>query len=148
MVTEGYIFLIKPKEFIDKKDCWQKKVFFEYEIFEKSVEDERNSHRGKKKKKCCSASLTGRLLGILSCCHVWSHSCLFIKVVLCLAFRFKASLISQLQTNSNLGRPQGFSLYIQGLRVNLSSGSEPVAARIFMDIVVSFPRLIRFENKL
>lgn len=99
-------------------------------------------------KKWCSASVTGRLLGILSCCHVWPRSCLFMKVVLCLAFRFKASLVSQLQSNSNLGRPQGFSQHVQGLRVNVSSGSEPLAARIFMDIVVSFPRLISYENKL
>lgn len=99
-------------------------------------------------KKWCSASITGRLLGILSSCHVWPRSCLFMKVVLCLAFRFKASLVSQLQSNSNLGRPQGFSQHVQGLRVNVSSGSEPLAARIFMDIVVSFPRLISYENKL
>ena len=99
-------------------------------------------------KKWCSASITGRLLGILSSCHVWPRSCLFMKVVLCLAFRSKACLVSQLQNNSNLGRPQGFSQHVQGLRVNVSSGSEPLAARIFMDIVVSFPRLISYENKL
>lgn len=139
-------FLLNPKNLLTKRIVDRKMYFLNMKYFTRALKM-KETHIGKKKKKCCSASLTGRLLRILSCCHVWPHSCLFIKVVLCLAFRFKASLISQLQTNSNLGRPQ-FSQHVQGLRVNVSSGSEPDAARIFMDIVVSFLRLISYENKL
>lgn len=94
----------------------EKYNFVKYEKFDKNAKDETNSHR-KKKKVYCSASKTGRLLGILSSYRVQLHSDIFAKVVLWLAVRGPSGsdLLWHplLQTVPKLGNPQRFSQHVQ-----------------------------------